>query len=830
MNAILFFSSGCCGSAVFEADNQLVALNMDESKTYDLQIFIGRVPGEKPAHYKGIPSLIVAEGPSSATRHSDPSSADTTEEAHSPLYITIANSEVVEVVPFPFGPATIVGMIQSLTENRARLQECVAFGAQLFDFIFHRSVRDLFRRLEDKRTKLRLTLATAIPELAYLPWELLCDTCPGELPEFLSYRRDVHLVRSLRLFNRADFTSADLGKAGQLRILLVTANPFPRAEIDVVKEERMIRFILDEAPPLEGVSLEVLHNATLQGLRQSLLDYKPHVVHMACHGGYNQQEDLGFVALASPEDSSKPDIVNSYRFATLIQEPETVQLAFVNTCYGAFQGTSSAFSGIAQCLHAIGIQDVVALQFFLQDTTAHAIVLNFYKYLLRDRNSVEDSVTKVRRHLFLNGYIFPESFGLTMYQVNTTLAWRKGVPAKSAPASDALSFEQLPDLFEQKMKKEILDRISPELDRMFAIMKDLPAFSNEELLKAMILFENDHILALKVLREAHSVSVPQDFFLKLLDLAKKVAHERYEGKPISTAFLLKRERDAQAYQAQYNVQVGEPLELELFSAPIKELLDWAIKVNGQDSAFLLTIHDDQRKLTTAIQTLKPPSSEIPAYDLNVVHHRWKWVAHNTRDAGCALVLPGDASARLKIFMSGWQVAEYSAGRWSRANVKDIFDGVADIARKVSLPEPLLRDVIQKCLAASERRCGFSLFIQRNDEILPKCHHEGLKHVAEQPDVLGLRDRKIDDFPADEYLNMVAGDGSVIVSSEGRTLAYHAFPAFEESTKVDSILGTGSRHLSAQKITKEIDALGIVVSQDGPISIFFEGIPIARYLL
>jgi CHAT domain-containing protein len=226
----------------------------------------------------------------------------------------------------------------------------------------------------------------------------------------------VHLIRSLRLFNRAEFAAAALGDKDAIRVLLVTASPGGLGQIDTFKEERMLRFIIEESPNLGNVRLEVLHDATVQRLRDTLLRFKPHIVHMACHGGYNQEEDLGFVALVSPDDPSREDLVNSYRFATLIQEPETVQLVFVNTCFGALQGNLFAFSGIAQCLHAIGTPDVVALQFVLQDRTAHAIVLNFYRYLLREGLSVEDAVTTVRRHLFMNGYIFPESFGLMSVQ------------------------------------------------------------------------------------------------------------------------------------------------------------------------------------------------------------------------------------------------------------------------------------------------------------------------------------------------------------------------------------------------------------------------------
>jgi len=150
---------------------------------------------------------------------------------------------------------------------------------------------------------------------------------------------------------------------------------------------------------------------------------------------------------------------------------------FVNTCYGAFQGTSSAFSGIAQCLHAIGVADVVALQFQLLDTTAHAIVLNFYRYLLREGNSVEDSITKVRRDLFMNGYIFPESFGLTMYQGKLNIRGLTQTSPQSASSVRPMEFNQFTEMFGKKIEKEILNKVSSELDRTILTLKELASTS-----------------------------------------------------------------------------------------------------------------------------------------------------------------------------------------------------------------------------------------------------------------------------------------------------------------------------------------------------------------
>jgi hypothetical protein len=71
-------------------------MNGGESKTHDLQIFLGRIPGDLPTHYEGIPSLVVAEGPIGTTRDLGASASTVKIDQHDlPMYILVANSDVV---------------------------------------------------------------------------------------------------------------------------------------------------------------------------------------------------------------------------------------------------------------------------------------------------------------------------------------------------------------------------------------------------------------------------------------------------------------------------------------------------------------------------------------------------------------------------------------------------------------------------------------------------------------------------------------------------------------------------------------------------------------
>src|SRR5262249_21988431 len=152
--------------------------------------------------------------------------------------------------------------------------------------------------------------------------------------------------------------------------------------------------------------------------------------------------------------------------------------------------------------------------------------------------------------------------------------------------------------------------------------------------------------AVRIIRQIDKARVPLPTFLKLLALAKKISHSRAEGKPIATAFILKPEQDSHVYQTQYKVDIGEPFEIDLFTADIKEIQGQAIKVNGEDKAFIVTTGDGSEVPKWAIQSLKPVA---PALTDEVLKGdaRWRMVAHNTWHSGCALVVPGDAAPRVK---------------------------------------------------------------------------------------------------------------------------------------------------------------------------------------
>lgn len=741
-------------------------------------------------------------------------------------YIAIANSEVVEALEFPFSNEYLANFITALARNKAHLSDCTEFGSALFDALFRRSIRDLYRHLAggggwaaDRR--LRLTIATAVPELMVVPWELLCESRTGTLPQFLAYHHATYLARSLRLFDRARFSDGSLG-GEELRILLVSANPIREVSIDVKTEERMLRFVMDEAPFLEKVQLYHLGNASVNALRKALADFRPQIVHLACHGTYDREERVGKLVLAAEGNHETPDAIDSYRFAILMKEVGSVQLVFLNTCHGASQDSQGVFSGLAQCLHANDIPCVVALQYVLLDKTAHAVVLNFYRYLLRDRLSVEESVGHVRRFLFLNRCMLQECFGIALYQGNVSLSWPSAQPARQVGRISRQSFSEIVDAFQQAQRTLVFDKVSTELTKIRGLMAGLESMEPADVLLMIHIF-GEPGPATEILRRVSGRGIVASVFLPLVRLALVLCQTRHEQEELVTGFVIL-PTDPEEYLRAHSEVVSEVLAPGFYEDTTRRILDEAIKVDAERRAFALLVRPGEK---SPVRELVVSLPQVPVdHDVELESYgdpRWRALASLTRHDWIALLLPG--GARIKLLVAGEQIAEYRDGRWNHFDVEDFRAKISGLSEVAGCERSLLFDIVGKAFLSSERAKGRLFVIQGTDDVLSHCH-AGYKRIAPSDELVG---KPVTEIESSHFLKLVEGDNAAILSRQGQVLAINAALAPLQETIVQRVPGTGSRHLAAQKLTKETDSIAIVVSDDGPVSVFFQGELVIRRL-
>ncbi len=793
----------------------------------DLQIFLTRSPGNEVFKYEKLPSFFIS---SEGRRTRDVASkSDIKEEQQTQaqrIYIAVANSSIVESIKFPFSPEKITEMINNLDCNQTRLVECMDFGTELFNCFIHGSIRDLFRSLSNRSKTLRLTIATSIPELAILPWELMCDTKSDSYPRFISFQPNIRFCRALNIFDRANFElKKSLGDNNKVRILLVTSSPKSLPFINLIKEENLLKFLVDEPPALSNIiELEVIHNANTNNLREKLINFQPHILHLSCHGGYDSKEKLGFVALESPNNPGEADYVNSYRLTSIILEAESVQLAFISTCYGAvIENLSSAFSGVAQLLHAGGINDVIGLTYRILDKTGHAILVNFYRYLLRYGLTVEESISKVRKFLFINGYRLSESFGLTLYQGNASFSlYRDGF--EQIPTDDSAEFDKTVKDFEASIaSKRILHQRLAEILNLEETKKALQELelSNMETFLAIKVF-GDLEIAVEILKEIEYIGIDKICFFEIAEIAKRLSLSANEKTPIETAFVLQMKKKEQDFYEESKKYVVREFSNSFFDKTMKEIIQDASAVNGQDKTFIsLPNESKQGEYETFVLNLSKIKSEESNNIGDLLNPKWNILCSLVRKiSGVAFVLPGNQ--KVKLIIKGEQISEFSNGEWRAANFKQFYETIQQISDKLNIDKNLLIDILKKCIYASEdKRRGLIFIIQRKDDLIKKCDPYDEAHQD-------LKEKTIQEFQSEEYLGGTGNiDGAIILSENGYTIAIGAKLKPESNTKVDGIPGTGLRHLNTQKITKETDSIAFVVSDDGPITIFSKGDVIFR---
>jgi DNA integrity scanning protein DisA with diadenylate cyclase activity len=129
---------------------------------------------------------------------------------------------------------------------------------------------------------------------------------------------------------------------------------------------------------------------------------------------------------------------------------------------------------------------------------------------------------------------------------------------------------------------------------------------------------------------------------------------------------------------------------------------------------------------------------------------------------------------------------------------------------------LLQKILFLCMNLSERAKGALFIIQRGDE---------LRHC--QPTMqLSFAKTPISSLPDDQIVKLAELDGAVIVSQDGFVLGVNQ-QLTPPHAKFDRIAGGGTRHNTASQYSAACDCIAYVVSQDGPISLFYQGNVLAR---
>ncbi len=290
---------------------------------------------------------------------------------------------------------------EPFSTDEALLQEV---GEHLFAALFREQVRELFlgiygqQVLADEQTflRLRLDIHEAAPEVAALPWELVCAN-------------GVFLGTQLKTLFTRHYLNLDTGpiKSLQLkglpRVLLV----IPRGSGLATDRERDI---ITAALERQGLAFTVLEGkVTVKAMEEALATGEYHILHFIGHGEFEQQDDgtwHGSLRFNAPDptlsESEDEEWVTDARLQNLLGNySDTLKLVVLNACKGATVAEARSgrgFIGVAPAILRARVPAVIAMQFSIRDDVAVTFAETFYHRLTAGRwaGRVDMAVTLAR--------------------------------------------------------------------------------------------------------------------------------------------------------------------------------------------------------------------------------------------------------------------------------------------------------------------------------------------------------------------------------------------------------------------------------------------------
>ena len=236
-------------------------------------------------------------------------------------------------------------------------REVKDFGAWLFDALFSGEMRAVYDRsrqaVADSGEGLRIKLRVNAPDLATLPWEFLYDP---RRQEFIALSRLTPIVRYLEL----PLGETKLAVQPPLRILGLVASPADAPVLNVEGEKARLEAALRPLGQARRVELVWLQGQTWRDLQRALQAGPWHILHFSGHAAFDERSGEGVLLLA--DDNGRATPISAGQLGQLLTDHQTLRLAVLNACQGAFGGEQRRFSSLAAALVQRGLPAVLAMQ------------------------------------------------------------------------------------------------------------------------------------------------------------------------------------------------------------------------------------------------------------------------------------------------------------------------------------------------------------------------------------------------------------------------------------------------------------------------------------
>jgi hypothetical protein len=218
-----------------------------------------------------------------------------------------------------------------------------------------------------------------------LPWELLRDP---ETRTFVALDPRTPLVRC----TETAVHDVEPTRGTPLRILVAVSSPLATTPIDGATELAELAARLTPVTSGSAVDMEVIENASLDGIRAALMDKETHVFHYIGHGTVGPD---GRSALALTDGEGQLSVRSIDDVAAVLGAAPSLRLVVLNSCHGSIADPVDPFAGAGTSLVRVGIPAVIAMRAAVADVAAVTFAAALYESLAAAA-PIEEAVTRAR--------------------------------------------------------------------------------------------------------------------------------------------------------------------------------------------------------------------------------------------------------------------------------------------------------------------------------------------------------------------------------------------------------------------------------------------------
>jgi hypothetical protein len=296
------------------------------------------------------------------------------------------------------------------SKDLAALGDPKDYGAYLYRQVFEKSVsdeddegeigdrvRDTMDRYQGQGLRMKLKIATTLPQLHAQAWECMLDAKEGFAP---AAARDLVLSRDMDV-------DRPVGSATREKpnVLLAVDSPSDVSLLDrglevfnVDDETRRFKGALSLLDP--RLSMEVVPRAaesgkwTWESICESVIDEPFNILHVSCHGIVEDQR----AKLVLSKDDGTEHLLEEAELADFLGQSGDIRLVVLDACFSGALSNPRQVSGLAIRLLQRGVPAVVGMQRTWYGPAGETFAQIFYEELSR-HGFVDQAVRRARQLL-----------------------------------------------------------------------------------------------------------------------------------------------------------------------------------------------------------------------------------------------------------------------------------------------------------------------------------------------------------------------------------------------------------------------------------------------